>query len=200
MKKYLILASLPLLFLCCAPEEPSPDPHYPLATITMEAGGVIQVELYPDIAPNTVNNFIDLAESGFYDNQVFYCIMPDVIQGGCPLGTGKGGPGYTIRGEFASNGFENDLSIEAGTVFMARLPDDFDSAGSQFSIVVDSRKDLDGHYAGFGRVISGLDVVIRISEAEKDENGLPLEPQRIKSVTINAFGRRYPPPEKIGGN
>lgn len=198
MKKLLVLALVPLLFLGCGPRGPEPGQEYPVATFTMEDGGIIEIELYPDIAPNTVRNFIELAEAGFYDGLTFHRVIPGyIIQGGCPLGDGTGGPGYAIKGEFAANGFDNELSHQAGVISMARLPQDYDSAGSQFFITVGDATSLDGDYAAFGRVISGLEVAEAISLVEKDENDKPLEPQRIKTVTINTFGRSYPPAEKI---
>jgi peptidyl-prolyl cis-trans isomerase B (cyclophilin B) len=164
----------------------------------MEDGSIIKIELYPDIAPNTVHNFIELAEAGFYDGLIFHRVIPGyIIQGGCPRGDGTGGPGYTIRGEFAANGIENELSHQVGVISMARVPDDYDSAGSQFFITVDDADSLDGDYAAFGRVVSGLEVAETISLVEKDEDDKPLEPQRIKTVRIDTFGRSYPPAEKI---
>lgn len=198
MRKLLILVLLPLLLLGCGPQQPELGQEYPVATITMEDGSIIKIELYPDIAPNTVHNFIELAEAGFYDGLIFHRVIPGyIIQGGCPRGDGTGGPGYTIRGEFAANGFENELSHQVGVISMARVPDDYDSAGSQFFITVDDADSLDGDYAAFGRVVSGLEVAETISLVEKDEDDKPLEPQRIKTVRIDTFGRSYPPAEKI---
>jgi peptidyl-prolyl cis-trans isomerase B (cyclophilin B) len=198
LRKLLILVLLPLLLLGCGPQQPEPGQEYPVATITMEDGSIIKIELYPDIAPNTVHNFIELAEAGFYDGLIFHRVIPGyIIQGGCPRGDGTGGPGYTIRGEFAANGFENELSHQVGVISMARVPDDYDSAGSQFFITVDDADSLDGDYAAFGRVVSGLEVAETISLVEKDEDDKPLEPQRIKTVRIDTFGRSYPPAEKI---
>lgn len=201
MKKILLAALLPFLLISCIPREPGPGTdRYPLATIEMEDGGLIEIELYPDLAPDTVANFIELAKGGFYDGLIFHRIMPGhFIQGGCPYGTGRGGPGYAIKGEFEANGYENDLSHEAGVISMARQPEDYDSAGSQFFITAGDVRYLDGDYAAFGRVVKGLDVAERISFAEKDADDKPLLPQRIKSVTVETYGQEFPPPSKIGG-
>ena len=198
IKKILVLALLPLLVMGC-PREPEPIQEDPVATLTMEDGSIIVIELYPDIAPNTVSNFIELARAGFYDGLIFHRVIPGyIIQGGCPLGRGVGGPGYSIKGEFAANDFENELSHQAGVISMARAPNDFDSAGSQFFIAVGDATSLDGDYAAFGQVLSGLEVAEEISLVEKDEDDKPLVPQRIKTVTINTHGRNYQPAEKIG--
>ena len=154
------------------------------AIITMEDGGVIELELYPEIAPITVKNFEELAGKGFYDGLIFHRVIPGfMIQGGCPNGTGTGGPGYTIKGEFSANGVKNDLKHTRGVISMARtmVPD---SAGSQFFIMHQDSPHLDGQYAAFGKVVSGLDVVDRIAGARTDFRDKPLKPQRMKSVRI----------------
>ena len=154
------------------------------AIITMEDGGVIELELYPETAPITVKNFEELAEKGFYDGLIFHRVIPGfMIQGGCPNGTGTGGPGYTIKGEFSANGVKNDLKHTRGVISMARtmVPD---SAGSQFFIMHQDSPHLDGQYAAFGKVVSGLDVVDRIAAVRTDFRDKPLKPQRMKSVRI----------------
>lgn len=169
----------------------------PIVTITMENGDVIKAELYPDIAPNTVHNFIHLIQKGFYDGTIFHRVINGfMLQGGDPEGTGAGGPDYSIRGEFASNGFENNLKHTPGVLSMARtmMPD---SAGSQFFIMHKTSPHLDGEYAAFGKVIEGMDVVNKIAETETDFSDRPLEDQRMKSVTVETFGEEYPEPEKI---
>lgn len=168
----------------------------PMVTIEMESGNKIVIELYPDIAPNTVRNFIHLARSGFYDGTIFHRVVPGfVIQGGDPLGTGTGGPGYSIRGEFAANGFPNDLKHTRGVVSMARTQDP-NSAGSQFFIMVADAPHLDGHYAAFGRVVEGMEEVDRIVAVPRDVRDRPLVPQRIVKVTVDTGGVEYPEPEK----
>lgn len=169
----------------------------PIVTINMENGGVIKAELYPDIAPNTVNNFISLINSHFYDGVIFHRVIKGfMIQGGDPDGTGMGGPDYSIRGEFSSNGFRNDLKHSAGVLSMARtmMPD---SAGSQFFVMHKDSPHLDGDYAAFGKVIEGMDIVDAIAEAETDYNDRPLSEQMIKRMTVETFGVSYPEPEKI---
>lgn len=159
----------------------------PVAAIEMENGNTIKVELYPDVAPNTVKNFISLALKGFYDGVIFHRVIPGfMIQGGCPQGTGTGGPGYCIKGEFASNGFANDLKHDRGVMSMARtsVPD---SAGSQFFIMTAGSPHLDGEYASFGRVIEGMDEVDRIVGAQRNRMDKPLEDQKIKKVTVETF-------------
>lgn len=168
----------------------------PEITITMENGDVIRAELYPQIAPNTVNNFISLAKKGFYDGLIFHRVIKGfMIQGGDPDGRGTGGPGYSIRGEFAQNGFANDLKHTAGVLSMARsmMPD---SAGSQFFIMHKDAPHLDGAYAAFGMVIDGMDVVNKIAEVRTDWNDRPLKEQKIKSMTVDTFGVEYDEPEK----
>ncbi len=170
----------------------------PVAVIEMEEGGIIRVELDPQVAPNTVKNFIYLAEQGFYDGLIFHRVIDDfMIQGGCPQGTGTSGPGYSIKGEFTANEFENPLSHERGVISMARS-NPFDSAGSQFFITVAPSLFLDGQYASFGLVIEGMEVVDRIASVERDPaNDRPRQDQRIKTITIETYGVKYEPPEKI---
>ena len=168
----------------------------PVVTITMKDGGVIKAELYPDVAPNTVNNFISLVKKGFYNGLIFHrCIPNFVIQGGCPDGTGMGGPGYTIKGEFSMNGFRNDLSHKRGVLSMARAQHP-DSAGSQFFIMHADTPYLDRQYAAFGCVTEGMDVVDRIATAKTGFGDKPKEPQVMESVTVETFGVDYPEPEK----
>ncbi|MGI6651151.1 MAG: peptidylprolyl isomerase [Limnochordia bacterium] len=159
--------------------------------------GVIKVELFPDVAPNTVNNFISLVQAGFYDGVIFHRVIPGfMIQGGDPTGTGMGGPGYSIRGEFSQNGFENSLKHERGVISMARtsVPD---SAGSQFFIMVADHPHLDGSYAAFGRVVEGMEVADRIASVQRDRMDRPFEDQRIEKITVDTFGTAYPEPEKL---
>ncbi|MGI5986241.1 MAG: peptidylprolyl isomerase [Clostridiales bacterium] len=168
----------------------------PIVTIEMENGGKIKAELYPDIAPNTVNNFISLIKKGFYDGVIFHrVIFGFMLQGGDPDGTGMGGPGYTIKGEFTSNGFKNSLKHEPGVLSMARtmIPD---SAGSQFFIMHKTASHLDGQYAAFGKVIEGMDVVNAIAETDCDMGDRPVKPQRMQKVTVDTFGVEYPEPVK----
>lgn len=169
----------------------------PVATFEMENGAKMVAELYPDKAPNTVNNFIALANAGFYDGLIFHRVIPGfMIQGGDPNGTGMGGPGYTIRGEFSGNGFEkNDLIHQTGVLSMARAMDP-NSAGSQFFIMVAPAPHLDGQYAAFGQVCENVEEAIRISEVKTDWNDKPKEPVVIKSVRVETFGVEYPEPEK----
>ncbi len=169
----------------------------PIVTITMENGDVIQAELYPEIAPVSVHNFISLINKKYYDGLIFHRVIKGfMIQGGCPKGTGTGGPGYSIKGEFSQNGFPNDLKHTDGVLSMARsmFPD---SAGSQFFIMHKTSPHLDGAYAAFGKVIEGMDVVNRIAETATDYSDRPLEPQRMKTVTVETFGVEYPEPEKL---
>lgn len=169
----------------------------PVVTITMENGDVIKAELYPEIAPNTVNNFISLINKGFYDGVGFHRVIKNfMLQGGDPDGNGTGGPGYSIKGEFSSNGFQNDLKHTAGVLSMARtmFPD---SAGSQFFIMHKDAPHLDGEYAAFGKVIEGMDVVNKIAEVATDYSDKPLEPQVMKTVTVDTFGVDYQEPEKV---
>ena len=169
----------------------------PIVTIEMENGSIIKAELYPGVAPNSVNNFISLIQKGFYDGLIFHRCIPDfMIQGGCPQGTGMGGPGYSIRGEFAQNGFQNDLAHDRGVLSMARAMDP-DSAGSQFFIMVDKAPHLDGSYAAFGKVIEGMETADAIVSAKTDWNDRPRQKQMMKKVTVDTFGEEYPEPEKI---
>ena len=169
----------------------------PIVTITMENGDVIKAELYPDIAPNTVNNFLSLVNKGYYDGLIFHRVISGfMIQGGCPNGTGMGGPGYCIKGEFSSNGVKNDLSHTEGVLSMARAMDP-NSAGSQFFIMHKPAPYLDGQYAAFGKVTEGMDVVNAIAAVQTDYRDKPLKPQQIKSMTAETFGAEYPEPEKM---
>ena len=168
----------------------------PIVTITMDNGDVMKAELYPEIAPNTVNNFISLVNKGFYDGLIFHRVICGfMIQGGCPDGTGMGGPGYSIKGEFAQNGVKNDLRHSAGVLSMARAMHP-DSAGSQFFIMHKTSPHLDGAYAAFGKITEGMDIVNKIAETATDYSDRPLEPQRMKTVTVETFGVDYPEPEK----
>ena len=170
----------------------------PIVTITMENGGVIKAELYPDVAPTSVNNFISLINKGFYNGLIFHRVIRGfMIQGGCPDGTGMGGPGYSIKGEFHQNGFANDLKHTEGVLSMARAMHP-DSAGSQFFIMHKTSPHLDGSYAAFGKVTEGMDVVDQIAETPTDRMDRPLEEQKIKSMTVETFGETYPEPEKLG--
>ena len=169
----------------------------PIVTIEMENGGKMVAELYPEVAPNTVNNFVSLVKSGFYDGLIFHRVIPGfMIQGDCPQGTGMGGPGYTIKGEFTGNGFKNDLKHERGVLSMARAMSP-NSAGSQFFIMVEEAPHLDGQYASFGKVVEGMDVADVIVNAKRNYMDKPLEDQRIKSMTVETFGVDYPAPEKV---
>ncbi len=169
----------------------------PLVTIDMGELGIIKVELYPDVAPNTVNNFIHLVSTGYYNGVIFHRIIPEfVVQGGDPTGTGMGGPGYSIKGEFTSNGFENKLSHLRGVISMARTPEP-DSGGSQFFIMVADIVRLDGNYASFGRVIEGMEVVDAIVNTPRNEADRPNEDRVMVKVTVETFGVDYPEPERI---
>ena len=162
----------------------------------MENGDVMKAELYPDIAPNTVNNFISLVKKGFYDEVIFHRVIKGfMIQGGDPQGIGIGGPGYSIKGEFAQNGFKNDLAHTPGVLSMARsmMPD---SAGSQFFIMHKAAPHLDGAYAAFGKIIEGMDIVNKIAETDTDYSDRPLDEQKMKKVTVDTMGTEYPEPEK----
>ena len=168
----------------------------PVVTIEMENGDVIKAELYPEKAPNTVNNFISLVKKGYYDGLIFHRVMRGfMIQGGCPQRTGMGGPGYSIRGEFAQNGFANDLKHTEGVLSMARAMHP-DSAGSQFFIMHKAAPHLDGAYAAFGKVTEGMDAVNRIAEVRTDYSDRPMKEQKIKKMTVETFGVDYPEPEK----
>lgn len=171
--------------------------QHPVVTIEMEDGGIIKLELYPDVAPISVNNFICLAKKGFYDGLIFHRVIAGfMIQGGDPQGIGIGGPGYSIRGEFAANGVKNDLSHKRGVLSMARAQDP-NSAGSQFFIMHADGDFLDGQYAAFGQVTDGMDVVDRIAATKTDRRDMPKEEQRMKKVTVETFGVDYPEPEKL---
>ena len=169
----------------------------PIITIELENGQVMRGELYPEKAPNTVNNFIALANGGFYDGLTFHRVIPGfMIQGGCPDGTGMGGPGYSIKGEFTGNGFQNNLVHDRGVLSMARTMAP-DSAGSQFFVMLEKAPHLDGQYAAFGKVIEGMEVADAIVSAKRDWNDKPRQPQRMKKVTVDTFGVDYPEPEKV---
>ena len=172
------------------------EQKHPIVTIEMENGSIIQAELYPEVAPNTVNNFISLIRKGYYDGIIFHRVIPGfMIQGGDPTGTGTGGPGYSIKGEFAQNGFPNSLRHTEGVLSMARtmIPD---SAGSQFFIMHKDAPHLDGQYAAFGKVTEGMDVVDAIANAKRDYSDKPYEDQKIKKMTVDTLGETYPEPEK----
>lgn len=169
----------------------------PIVTFTMENGDVMKAELYPEIASVSVNNFISLIQKHFYDGLIFHRVIKGfMIQGGDPEGSGMGGPGYSIRGEFAQNGFPNDLKHTPGVLSMARSMHP-DSAGSQFFLMHKTSPHLDGAYAAFGKVIEGLDVVDKIAETATDYSDRPLEDQVMKTVTVDTFGVDYPEPEKL---
>lgn len=169
----------------------------PIVTFTMEDGSTFKAELYPEIAPQSVNNFVSLVSKGFYDGLIFHRVIPGfMIQGGDPQGTGMGGPGYSIKGEFASNGFKNDLKHTKGVLSMARsmMPN---SAGSQFFIMHETSPHLDGEYAAFGKIIEGQDVVDKIAVVDTDFSDRPRTPQVMKTVTVETFGVTYDEPEKF---
>ena len=168
----------------------------PVITITMQDGGVIKAELYPETAPNTVNNFLSLVRKGYYNGLIFHRVIEGfMIQGGCPNGTGTGGPGYCIKGEFTANGFKNDLRHTPGVLSMARTMAP-NSAGSQFFIMHADAPHLDGQYAAFGKVTESMDFVNRIAQTPTDWSDRPLREQRIESITAETFGAEYPEPEK----
>lgn len=169
----------------------------PVVTFVMENGDTFKAELYPDIAPQSVNNFVSLVSKGFYNGLIFHRIIPGfMIQGGDPEGTGMGGPGYSIKGEFASNGFKNDLKHTKGVLSMARsmMPN---SAGSQFFIMHETSPHLDGEYAAFGKIIEGQDIVDSIATVDTDYSDRPKTPQIMKTVTVETFGVDYPEPDKM---
>lgn len=169
----------------------------PVITITMENGDVIKAELYPDIAPNTVNNFISLIQKNFYDGLIFHRVINGfMVQGGDPEGSGMGGPGYSIKGEFSMNGFSNELKHTEGVLSMARsmAPD---SAGSRFFIMHKTSPHLDGSYAAFGKVTEGMEIVNKIAECETDNSDRPLQEQKIRTMTVDTFGENYPEPDKF---
>ena len=168
----------------------------PIVTIEMENGDTMKAELYPEIAPNTVNNFISLVNKGYYDGLIFHRVIKGfMIQGGCPNGNGMGGPGYSIKGEFSQNGFTNQFKHTKGVLSMARsmAPD---SAGSQFFIMHKVSPHLDGSYAAFGKITEGMDIVNKIADVRTDYNDRPMKEQKIKSMTVETFGTEYPEPEK----
>ena len=170
----------------------------PIVTITMENGDVMKAELYPEIAPNTVNNFISLVRKGFYDGLIFHRVISGfMIQGGCPEGIGTGGPGYSIKGEFSQNGFPNNLKHDAGVLSMARSMSP-DSAGYQFFIMHKSAPHLDGAYAAFGKVTEGMEVVDKIADVRTDYSDRPMKEQKIQSMTVDTLGEEYPEPETAG--
>ena len=169
----------------------------PVVTFEMENGGIMKAELYPELAPNTVNNFISLVSKGFYDGLIFHRVIPGfMIQGGDPLGSGIGGPEYSIRGEFKANGFDNPILHTRGVLSMARsmMPN---SAGSQFFVMHEDAPHLDGQYAAFGKVIEGIEVVDQVCRVRTDYNDKPRTPQVMKKVTVETFGMEYPEPEKV---
>ena len=168
----------------------------PIVTLTMADCSIIKIELYPEVAPNTVRNFISLINKKFYDGLTFHRVIPGfMIQGGCPQGNGMGGPDYQIKGEFTQNGFQNDLAHTRGVISMARAMSP-DSAGSQFFIMHQDSPHLDGAYAAFGMVIEGIDVVDKIASVETDYNDRPNEEQKIATITVDTFGENYEDPEK----
>lgn len=178
-------------------EEETMHSEYPIATITMKDCGVIKLELYPKIAPESVKNFISLANSKFYDGLIFHRVISGfMIQGGCPKGNGTGGPGYNIKGEFSANGVDNSLSHERGVISMARAMA-YDSAGSQFFICHADSQFLDGQYAAFGKVIEGMDVVDAIASVKTNSQDKPLQDQVIDSIRVDTFGVEYGEPEKL---
>ena len=169
----------------------------PIVTIEMENGNTIKAELYPEIAPNTVRNFISLVSSGYYNGLIFHRVIPGfMLQGGCPQGTGMGDPGYSIKGEFSGNGFNNTLKHDKGVLSMARSASP-NSAGSQFFIIVEKSPHLDGQYAAFGKVIEGIEEADRIVGVKHDYNDRPREDQRMKTVTVDTFGEVYGEVEKV---
>ena len=168
----------------------------PIVTFEMENGDIMKAELYPEIAPNTVNNFISLVKKGYYDGLIFHRVISGfMIQGGCPDGAGTGGPGYNIAGEFSQNGFANDLKHSEGVLSMARAMHP-DSAGSQFFIMHKNSPHLDGSYAAFGKITEGMNVVNKIAATDTDYNDRPLQEQRMKKVTVDVRGEEYPEPKK----
>lgn len=204
-KKGLLIGLLVGMFALvgCSKDEPitsetrTPPKNLPVATITFKDLGEVKAELYPHIAPNTVNNFISLANNGYYDGLTFHRVIKDfMIQGGCPDGTGMGGPGYSIHGEFSGNAFENNLTHEEGVLSMARSMDP-NSAGSQFFIVTKTSPHLDGEYASFGKVIEGMDIVKDIENTETGANDKPVKDVVIESIKVDTFDEIYEEPEKF---
>ncbi|NIK72344.1 MULTISPECIES: peptidylprolyl isomerase [unclassified Paenibacillus] len=188
-----------------ATDPPQPDKllgsdKHPVVTVEMDNGKTFKVELYPEIAPNTVNNFVSLVKKGFYDGTIFHRVIPGfMIQGGDPEGSGMGGPGYSIKGEFMSNGFQNDLLHTRGVISMARSGDP-DSAGSQFFVMVADAPSLDGDYAAFGKVVEGMDTVDEIVNQETEKTGegsRPVKPMAIKKATVDTKGMTFAEPEKV---
>lgn len=178
------------------PLEKGKNDKNPIVTIEMEDGGKIKLELYPETAPNTVRNFVTLVQKGFYDGLIFHRVIPGfMIQGGDPKGTGIGGPGYSIKGEFTSNGFTNNLKHERGVISMARSSSP-NSAGSQFFIMVKATPSLDGQYASFGKVTEGMEEVDKIVSIKRDENDKPITDVKMKKVTVETFGVKYNEPQK----
>ncbi len=172
------------------------EKNYPVVTIEMGSGNIMKAELYPQIAPNTVNNFVSLVNKGYYDGLEFHRVIPGfMIQGGCPDGTGMGGPGYSIKGEFTKNGFANQLKHSTGVLSMARAANP-DSAGSQFFIMVANSPHLDGQYAAFGKIIEGIEEAQRIVAVERDYSDRPNEPEIMAKVTVETFGVVYEEPDK----
>ena len=169
----------------------------PIVTLEISELGDIEIELYPDVAPNTVRNFISLVEEGYYDSIIFHRVIPGfMVQGGDPTGTGTGGPGYAIKGEFLQNGFPNQLKHDRGVISMARTSAP-NSAGSQFFIMVEKSPHLDGAYAGFGQVVKGMEIVDLIVQAERNSMDKPLDDQKITKATVETFGVEYPEPQKL---
>ena len=169
----------------------------PIVTIERENGDIMKAELYPEVAPNTVNNFVSLVKKGYYDGLIFHRVINGfMIQGGCPDGTGMGGPGYSIKGEFAQNRLTKDLAHDAGVIYMARAMHP-DSAGSQFFIMHKNSPHLDGAYAAFGKITEGMDFVNKIAETATDYSDRPLEEQKMKKVTVDTMGVEYPAPERV---
>ena len=201
-KKSVLLAGILSLSLfslvgCSSKEDTTSTENLPVATISIKDFGDVEVELYPNIAPNTVNNFISLANSGFYDGTTFHRVIKDfMIQGGDPDGNGTGGPGYSIKGEFSANGFKNDLAHTEGVISMARSYEN-DSAGSQFFIMTSTSPHLDGQYAAFGKVVDGMDTVYEVENVKTDSNDMPIQPVTIESVKVDTKGVKYNTPEKI---
>ena len=199
-KKLVLGATLSIALLSlvgCSATNNKSQGELPTATISIKDFGDVEVELYPEIAPNTVNNFISLANDGFYDGTTFHRVIKDfMIQGGDPEGTGMGGPGYSIKGEFSSNGFENNLAHTEGVLSMARsfMPD---SAGSQFFIMTGTSPHLDGEYAAFGKVTDGMDIVHEIENTETDDSDRPINTVTIESVKVDTKGVKYDAPEKL---
>ena len=169
----------------------------PIVTIEIDNSSQIKIELYPEVAPNTVNNFVSLVKKGFYNNTIFHRVIPSfMIQGGDPEGSGMGGPGYSIKGEFSRNGFANDLKHDKGVISMARSQSP-NSAGSQFFIMVEKSPHLDGQYAAFGKVIEGMDEADRIVSVKKDHSDRPRDEQKMKKVTVETFGVEFAEPVKV---